>query len=463
MAYDDIDFDKLANKIAYELGEKIIEEIGSGDFGSAFSLESGKVLKITSDSNEVIIAKKLTKNKNLFKHIMNYYNVGQINDELYFILMDQITPLSFYERKIVNYTYKSILQFSKSFYTSVMGENFVENTKALFNKKRFLNRNFLDRYDNKEIEEMKQFALSLIPDIKKIAKELKLHGIEQCDFHGGNLGWDKNHNLVIFDLSRPYRPYFDPKPKNIKQYSIMERNLSTNSTIDTRILQIAEDLGEEIVDYLGNGAFGYSFKTKSNKVLKITSDETEAHIAYKLSKKKSWLRCLINYYNVGKIKPLNPSRYTEGYNWYILMDLVNPLTIEEQKAFDCYMKPMQYETTYYENMLDKADIMDHIDYMYNPDSWEWKSAKSGGQDPEKIKQIAIDFYPKVLKIAKELKRKGIIQTDFHSGNVGWDSSHENLVLYDLGGSGEEYVKGFKDEIVTTEKLITKFKNFNKPL
>ena len=48
---------------------------------------------------------------------------------------------------------------------------------------------------------MKKIAFELVPQIRNIAKELKLHGISECDFHGGNLGW-KNDKLVIFDLSK---------------------------------------------------------------------------------------------------------------------------------------------------------------------------------------------------------------------------------------------------------------------
>jgi hypothetical protein len=253
----------------------------------------------------------------------------------------------------------------------------------------------------------------------------------------------------------------------MKNKSILELVSSKSTVINNRIHEIANELGEELVEYLGAGSFGYSFRTKSNKVLKITSDENEAHIAYKLSKKKNWLKYLINYYNVGLISPKKV--YNQSMNqpkevyiaidqrWYILMDFVQPLTHDEKLAIDCYMKPMQYNFNYYSDILDKDDVMDNIDFMYNPNSYYWKDA----EHPEKVHQIAIDFYPKILNIAKELKRKGILKTDFHSGNIGWDIDHENLVLYDLGGSDERYVNNFKDEIITTEKIVTKFKNFNK--
>lgn len=199
----DMEFEKIAHKISEKLGEKIIKFLGFGDFGEVFLLESGKVLKITKDKNEIIIAKKLTKNKNLFKYILNYYNVGEIKDNIYFILMDYVETLSKLEKAAINYVYKPLLQFSKSFYKSVYHPEFIDYVLDQFSIVKLKNKYMTKIYTNLEITQMKEFAIQIIPDIKKIAKELKLHRIEQCDFHGGNLGWDENHNLVIFDITTP--------------------------------------------------------------------------------------------------------------------------------------------------------------------------------------------------------------------------------------------------------------------
>lgn len=243
---------------------------------------------------------------------------------------------------------------------------------------------------------------------------------------------------------------------------ILELLDSSNSLINIRIREIAEDLGEEIDSFLGSGAYGYAFKTKSSKVLKITSDRNEANIAYKLAKSKNWIKCLVNYYNVGKIKPTKFINYRDinMYEWYILMDYTEPLTKNEEDAVHCYITIMQYNQDFYKHILDKEKVIKYINSKYEQDSHEYIRALSNEKDPEKIKQIAIDIYPKIVKIAKELKKHNIPETDFHGGNVGWDKDHENLILYDLGG----YTKNIKNdtkfkEVVTTEKIITKFKNF----
>jgi hypothetical protein len=454
-----MNFKIAAEKISEELGEKIIKQIGSGDFGWVFLLESGRVLKITSDVNEIIIAKKLVKNKNLFKYILNYYNVGEIEDELYFILMDYIQPVNEWEKKVINFAFKKLLQFSKSFYNSVFSNDFIFLIKDRFVKKE-KNLFFLGKYNNSEIKEMKEFALSLIPQIRNIAKELKLHSIKQCDFHGGNLGWNEDHELVLFDITKPKDPYgiSIPKPK-LKKYALYEYRETPPDVVDVRIEEIADHLGEEIVEYLGGGVFGYAYKTKSGKVIKITSDETEADLAYKLTKRKSWMKSIINFYNVGRMKAKNsdPSKL-DTYNWYILMDYVETPDKDEKDAIECYINAMKNNPNYYKDLLDREEILDHINFMYGEESYLYNKAKIDGRDPNKIKQIAIELYPKVLKMAKELKLHGVKETDFHSDNVGWDVKHENLVIYDIGNiqKSTKPKSGKFKELITTEKFITKF-------
>ena len=462
------ELEKNANKIAEELGEKIIKILGSGDFGTAFLLESGRVLKLTFDLNEIDIAKKLSNNRNWFKYVMNYYNVGELKDVpdyKYFLLMDYVNPLSELEKATINHVYKPLLQFSKSFYKSIFSPQLLDYVLDQFSIKKIKDNYLLNLYTQSQIDKMKELAIDFIPHIQNIAKDLKLHHIEQCDFHAGNLGWNEDQSkLIIFDITRPYKPHmsFQPTPK-LKKYTLYEYVKTPPPILNNRTYEIAEELGEEIEGYLGGEIYGYAFKTKSGKVLKITSDPNEANLALKLSKNKRWFRYLVNFYNVGKINPIKKVKYLDVnmYEWFILMDYVYDLTKEEKDAVDCYMMPIHFELNYYKDMLDKEEIMKHIDWMYRDDSVDWNRAKKDNRDPEKIKQLAIDFYPKILNIVKELNRQGIIAPDFHSGNVGWDKSHENLVFFDIGGDKMNYVSKYKfKETFTTEKFITRFNMFN---
>lgn len=83
---------------------------------------------------------------------------------------------------------------------------------------------------------------------------------------------------------------------------------------------------------MGGGYYGKALSTKSGKVLKLTDDDNEVAIAYKLSKNKNWMKCLINHYNVGKITKATGSKIP--YRYYILMDQVLPLSIDERYSVD---------------------------------------------------------------------------------------------------------------------------------
>lgn len=215
---------RVEDKIAEELGEKIVKELGAGDFGTVYLLESGKVLKFTSDTSEVIIAKRLTKNKNLFKYILNYYNVGELSvatesKENYFILMDYVEQLTEMERIAINHAYARLLQFSRSFYASAFSPQLVDIVVDKFSKSEITKSGYMTQYSKEQIEKMKKFAISIIPHIQNIAKDLKLHHIETCDFHGGNLGWSDDHSkLIVFDIRNPY---IRDRVK-IKKYAIFE-------------------------------------------------------------------------------------------------------------------------------------------------------------------------------------------------------------------------------------------------
>lgn len=217
--------------------------------------------------------------------------------------------------------------------------------------------------------------------------------------------------------------------KYLKKYEIY---ISDGDSKDSTHLfdiadKIAGELGEEITDFIGGGGFGYAFETKSGKVLKITSDEHEFHLAYRLSKNRKWMKCLINYYNVGEI--FDDITYSDNkwrgrdFKWYILMDKVLPLDDMEKNVMGFYQGIIQYSTDYWERITDK-DLFD-------------KKISGWAKDRQKVIK---KLYPYVLNICKELKLHKIAETDFHSANLGWDKNRKNLVLFDIGGYVETTMK-----------------------
>ena len=88
----------------------------------------------------------------------------------------------------------------------------------------------------------------------------------------------------------------------------------------------------------------------------------------------------------------------------------------------------------------------------------------GYSSNERKANLALEIYPHIVNIAKELKKHGIQETDFHSGNIGWNEDHSRLVLYDLGGyidntTGVKIKNKLKQISLTEESFITKFSDY----
>lgn len=207
----------IASKIANELGEQIDIELGSGAYGTAFSTKSGKVLKLTTDDSEYRRGYLLARNKNRTKHIVNYYNVGVIdtihNFDLpfdYYLLMDQVIPLSPLERRIVSHF--RIITMVDSIVDDELFKSESLDIKDIKNSILFDIKPIYPDCEDK-IDEM-------IPKIIDIAKELKLHKIIYPDFHAGNVGWDKDKkNLIFYDIGGLTKGYIEHQ-YNLKHKTI---------------------------------------------------------------------------------------------------------------------------------------------------------------------------------------------------------------------------------------------------
>lgn len=79
---------KIANKLGYEL----TSYLDSGNNGSAYTLKGNKVLKITTDKTEFLVATKL-KGKKL-NRVSEIYNTYKINNlDVYIIVLELLEPL----------------------------------------------------------------------------------------------------------------------------------------------------------------------------------------------------------------------------------------------------------------------------------------------------------------------------------------------------------------------------------
>ena len=108
------------NAIANEFHEKSAGSISSGYYGMTYLMQSGKVLKFTSDSNEAAMAARLSK-RPASPHLIGIYDVrrlilprtydrhgvGDYQKAIWVIHMDEIIPLEKISRSAAN-GYESI-------------------------------------------------------------------------------------------------------------------------------------------------------------------------------------------------------------------------------------------------------------------------------------------------------------------------------------------------------------------
>lgn len=216
------------------------------------------------------------------------------------------------------------------------------------------------------------------------------------------------------------------------EYNQPPRNIDTVADLASR------KLGEQIVNFIGSGSFGYTFLLKSGRVLKITKDKNEINLIYNLVKSSNIPKSLMTYYNVGHIKD------TEYF--YILMDKIEPLSDNEKNCIYLFTRKIQYNTNYYNDLMD-PNFENEI--------------KMRSKNEEEYNTY-MRLLPHIKNIVKDLKKYKIPETDFHSGNLGWNKDYTKLIMFDLGGYIDTKLKDkfsrVKSEALE-KKVITKFSDF----
>jgi len=186
---------------------------------------------------------------------------------------------------------------------------------------------------------------------------------------------------------------------------------------DDMLKQLALEMGETIVDFLGGGANGKAYETASGKVLKYTEDPAEVAFASRLRKKRLY-KHIINIHDVRPIENLNGS-------YLILMD----------KVYDVIGDHMDWGHTwnylrnkYFGNEMTDKQLMDWI--IKTDDQW--------------IK-FDMNFINKIMPQRSGIKRDfselRIEAGEAHADNMGWNK-HGNLVHFDAW-QREHYTKGYR--------------------
>jgi len=176
-----IDGDML-KKLALEMGETIVDVLGSGANGTAYLTQSGKVIKRTEDPAEVALASRL-RTKRLYKHIVNIYDIRPIENlnGAYLILMDRINdPLDEHTNWSAQWNYIRRRYFANE-----------ETDKQLMDWIRETNGQWI----NFDME----FINKIMPQRSGIKRDFSELRIVPDEAHAGNMGWNRHGNLVHFD------------------------------------------------------------------------------------------------------------------------------------------------------------------------------------------------------------------------------------------------------------------------
>jgi hypothetical protein len=171
-------------KVAKKLGlTEHSLELGGGAWGYAYQLESGHVLKLTTDTKEVAVSARLKGKK--IKHIANILEVYRLPEIPYMkdwfaIIQERLYPLSAHEQE---FFWKLHEVFEGTLTTNGL-ENEIEVAKQN------------EEGDDGFVKE----DLPLLNMCLELSNDLLKMGIYLSDVHGENVLKDKDGNIKIIDL-----------------------------------------------------------------------------------------------------------------------------------------------------------------------------------------------------------------------------------------------------------------------
>lgn len=196
--------------------------------------------------------------------------------------------------------------------------------------------------------------------------------------------------------------------------------------------KIAEKRGYNQINYIGSGMFGSAYDIGDNKILKITSDHTEANENIKLRGKP--LKYIAKPYEVSKIKLKNKDDM-----FFIVLE---KLTTKP----DIFKKHVNKLDDFFVNEFgdDFYDIIvDYVYYGWNKKYNTIEFRKFMENNPETSK-----YFYDLINIADELKKYGIRSLDFLSPNNLGYKNNGNLAFFDVGFG--DYFQPVSDDIKSIE-------------
>lgn len=154
----------------------------NGQFGVAYDIGDGKVMKLSTDSEENFNAKKIIKEQKQrggsLSYIVHVYDITRRSDGIDQIIIEKVIPLTQQERYI----------YDRLWYLANNADTFGDY-KNLFS-------NWSKTYGGDITQDIDEFLLAMF----NLSKELERNGVEDTDAHSDNVGYRNDGSLVILDL-----------------------------------------------------------------------------------------------------------------------------------------------------------------------------------------------------------------------------------------------------------------------
>jgi hypothetical protein len=214
--------------------------------------------------------------------------------------------------------------------------------------------------------------------------------------------------------------FYDREPLKLYEGEMMDEKYDVN-TAEAIAKKIAEKYGFKKLEYIGGGNFGVAYDVGENKVLKITSDRTEANENLKLKGKP--LQYIAEPYEVIRISP-KTTQIPETYA--IILEKLQTDVNEFRRLIDrmefAFKRIMGVD--YYDVILHYTD---QEDFSVDEDKVN-AYMKRNPQDAE--------FFYGIIRIAEELKKYGIESVDYiNPSNLGYKQNGA-LAFFDVGFGSE---------------------------
>ena len=435
--FDQEDIDNF-NKIAQQISKKLNvtpKFLRVGSQGAAYNIGENKILKITNDKSEAIESQKLL-GKDL-KHIANIYKVFHISVldglEYWGVVLEKLVTNKKYFEKMWHRLYVAFTEIIKRDIYSTLDDAGRIRSKGYDN--------IITKYLSTNPED-KKFYDGLVD----ISHELHENNINTLDYTNmPNLGYKKDGTLACFDLGGEYPGSFGSKPEEIE----VNENISINEHLDRKIgdriaFEVAKKYNLNTPNYIDKGGYGIAYDIGDDKVLKITSDKSEAVETSELIGRN--FKHIADIYNVFTIKSAN-----NGEHYGIVLEKLktfpnyfNKMKIKLDNAFDNIVGYYLFDVidTLAENGVYDSEIEDKIN--------EYLS-----KNPEDR-----NYFNIMLELVKEIKDNDVNSDEYYNPkNLGY-KKNGNLAVFDLGFSDSDNFSSKPEEIEVAEDGSSSFSTIN---